>query len=156
MIEVIANDVLGKLNLTPSKDFEDFVGIEEHMKKMSSLLCLESKEVKMIGIWGPSGIGKSIIARALESRLSRHFHGKVFIDMRFISKSKEFYRKGNSDDINMKLHLQENFLSKILDKEGIKVDRLNAVREKLKRRKVLIFIDDLDDQVVLRCIGGWS
>ncbi|XP_056844188.1 LOW QUALITY PROTEIN: disease resistance protein RPS6-like [Raphanus sativus] len=154
MIEVIANDVLGKLNLTPSKDFEDFVGIEEHMKKMSSLLCLESKEVKMIGIWGPSGIGKSIIARALESRLSRHFHGKVFIDMRFISKSKEFYRKGNSDDINMKLHLQENFLSKILDKEGIKVDRLNAVREKLKRRKVLIFIDDLDDQVVLDALAG--
>ncbi|CAF2142438.1 BnaA02g24540D [Brassica napus] len=154
MIEVIANDVLGKLNLTQSKDFEDFVGIEEHMEKMSSLLCLESKEVKMIGIWGPSGIGKSIIARALEARLSRHFHGKVFIDMRFISKSKEYYRKGNSDDINMKLHLQENFLSKILDKEGVKVDTLNAVREKLKRQKVLIFFDDLDDQVVLDALAG--
>ncbi|CAF1919463.1 unnamed protein product [Brassica napus] len=154
MIEVIANDVLGKLNLNPTKDFEDFVGIEDHMEKMSSLLCLESKEVKMIGIWGPSGIGKSIIARALESRLSRHFHGKVFIDMRFISKSKECYLKGNSDDINMKLHLQENFLSKILDKEGVKVDTLNAVREKLKRQKVLIFIDDLDDPVVLDALAG--
>ncbi|CAA7014454.1 unnamed protein product [Microthlaspi erraticum] len=44
MIEEIANDVLGKLNLSPSNDFEDFVGIEDHITKMSSLLHLESKE----------------------------------------------------------------------------------------------------------------
>ncbi|KAL9816343.1 putative TIR domain-containing protein [Arabidopsis thaliana] len=37
MIEEIANDVLLKLNLTPSKDVEDFVGIEDHITEMSSL-----------------------------------------------------------------------------------------------------------------------
>ncbi|CAA7058359.1 unnamed protein product [Microthlaspi erraticum] len=31
MIEAIANDVLSKLLLTPSKDFENFVGIEDHI-----------------------------------------------------------------------------------------------------------------------------
>ncbi|CAF1993825.1 unnamed protein product [Brassica napus] len=130
---------------------------------MSSLLDLESKEVKMVGIWGPSGIGKTTIARALYSRLLRHFHGRIFIDRSFISKSKEVFSKANNDDYNMKLHLQEQFLSKLLGKEGIEVDHLGAVRERLKRRKVLIFIDDLDDKVVLDALvgqnqwfGSWS
>ncbi|CAA7058348.1 unnamed protein product [Microthlaspi erraticum] len=70
-------------------DFENFVGIEDHISKMSELLDLESEEVKMIGIWGSSGIGKTTIARVLFSRLSRHFQGSIYIDRRFIAKSME-------------------------------------------------------------------
>ncbi|VVB08157.1 unnamed protein product, partial [Arabis nemorensis] len=154
MIEAIANDVLGKLLLTLSNDFENFVGIEDHIAQMSVLLNLESEQVRMVGIWGSSGIGKTTIARVLFNRLSRHFQGSVYIDRRFISKSMEVYSKCNPDDYNMKLHLQENFLSKILDKQVIEVDHLGVVREKLKDMKVLIFIDDLDDQVVLDTLVG--
>ncbi|CAA7058353.1 unnamed protein product [Microthlaspi erraticum] len=121
---------------------------------MSELLDLESEEVKMIGIWGSSGIGKTTIARVLFSRLSRHFQGSIYIDRRFINKSMEIYSKSNPDDYNMKLHLQENFLCKILDKQMIEVDHLGAVREKLKNMKVLIFIDDMDDGVVLETLVG--
>ena len=163
MIEEITSDVFDKLNVTPSEDFRDFVGLEDHIEKMSPLLDLESEEVRMVGIWGPAGIGKTTIARALYSRLSRHFQGRIFIDRSFISKSKEIFSKANNDDYNMKLHLQEQFLSKLLGKEGIEVDHLGAVRERLKRRKVLIFIDDLDDKVVLDALvgqnqwfGSWS
>ncbi|CAH2066158.1 unnamed protein product [Thlaspi arvense] len=154
MIEAIVNDVLGKLLLTPSKDFENFVGIEDHIAKMSALLDLESREVRMIGIWGSSGIGKTTIARVLFNRLSRHFQGSIYIDRRFISKSMETYSKSNPDDYNMKLHLQENFLSKILGKQMIEVDHLGGVKGKLKDMKVLIFIDDLDDQMVLDTLVG--
>ncbi|KAH0938159.1 hypothetical protein HID58_005620 [Brassica napus] len=48
MIEAIANDVLDKLLLTPSKDFDNFVGIEDHIAQMSALLHLESEEVRML------------------------------------------------------------------------------------------------------------
>ncbi|KAL1225005.1 Disease resistance protein RPS6 [Cardamine amara subsp. amara] len=124
MIEKIANDVLGKLLLTTPNDSEEFVGIEDHIAAMIVLLQLESEEVRMVGIWGSSGIGKTTIARVLFNRLSRHFQGSVFIDRRFISKSMDIYRKGNPDDYSMKLHLQENFLSKILGKRHIKIDHL--------------------------------
>ncbi|KAG2264765.1 hypothetical protein Bca52824_071844 [Brassica carinata] len=154
MIEEITSDVFDKLNVTPSEDFRDFVGLEDHIEKMSPLLDLESEEVRMVGIWGPAGIGKTTIARALYSRLSRHFQGRIFIDRSFISKSKEIFSKANNDDYNMKLHLQEQFLSKLLGKEGIEVDHLGAVRERLKHRKVLIFIDDLDNKVVLDALVG--
>ncbi|KAL1220490.1 Disease resistance protein RPS6 [Cardamine amara subsp. amara] len=154
MIEAIANDVLGKLNLTPSKDFEDFVGMEDHITKMSVLLHLESEEVRMVGIWGASGIGKTTIARALYNRISHRFQSSVFIDRAFISKSMDIYNSANPDDYNMKLHLQKTFLSEILDKKDIKLNHLGVVEERLNHNKVLIFIDDLNNQVVLDTLAG--
>ncbi|KAG2291016.1 hypothetical protein Bca52824_037685 [Brassica carinata] len=154
MVEEIADDVLDKLNLSPSDEFEDFVGIEDHIREMSSLLHLDSKEVKMVGIWGPSGIGKTTIARALFSRLSRRFQNSVFIDKVFISKSMEVHRGANLCDYNMKLHLQRAFLAEVLDKRDIKIDHIGAVGKMLRHRKALIFIDDLDDQDVLEALAG--
>ncbi|CAN6867145.1 unnamed protein product [Brassica oleracea] len=154
MIEHIANDVLNKFLSTASKDFNDFVGIDDHIAKMSVLLHMECEEVRMVGIWGSSGIGKTTIGRALFSRLSRHFQSSIFIDRAFISKSMEIYSRGNPDDYNMKLNLQRNFLSEILDKKDIKIDHLGALAERLKYHKVLVIIDDLDDQVVLDTLAG--
>ncbi|XP_023634081.1 probable disease resistance protein RPP1 isoform X2 [Capsella rubella] len=57
MTEKIATDVSNMLNLsTPSRDFDGLVGMGAHMKEMESLLCMGSDKVRMIGIWGPSGI----------------------------------------------------------------------------------------------------
>ncbi|CAF1894700.1 unnamed protein product [Brassica napus] len=154
MIEEIANDVVCKLNLTPSRDCKDYAGLEDHIAKLSLLLHLESEEVRIVGIWGTSGIGKTTIARVLYNRLSRHFQGSIFIDKAFISKSMKYYSTSNADDYNMKLHLQENFLSKILGTKDIQIDHLGVVEDRLKSKKVLIFIDDLDDQVVLDTLVG--
>ncbi|CAH8278647.1 unnamed protein product [Arabidopsis lyrata] len=154
MIEAIIADVLGELALTPSKDYEDFVGIETHIAKMNFLLHLEAKEVRMVGICGPSGIGKTSIARVLFNRLSRRFRCNVFIDRAFLSKSMEHYSGANLGDYNMKLHLQGIFLSEILGKRDIKICHLGAVGERLKNHKVLIFIDDLEYQVVLDTLAG--
>ena len=154
MIEEIANDVLGKLLLTSPKDSENFVGIEDHLAKLSVLLQLDAEEVRMVGLWGSSGIGKTTIARVLFQRLSRHFRGSIFIDRAFVSKTMEIFKAANPDDYNMKLHLQRNFLSEILGKGDIKINHLNAVGERLKNQKVLIFIDDFDDQVVLDALVG--
>ncbi|XP_056844007.1 disease resistance protein RPS6-like [Raphanus sativus] len=154
MIEEIVSDVLDKLLLTSSKDSEDFVGIEYHIAKLSVLLQLEDEQVRMVGLWGSSGVGKTTIARVLFQRFSRHFQSSIFIDRAFLSKSMEIYSKANPDDYNMKLHLQGHFLSKILGKGDIKINHLSAIWERLKHHKVLIFIDDLDDQVVLDALVG--
>ncbi|KAL1226130.1 Protein VARIATION IN COMPOUND TRIGGERED ROOT growth response [Cardamine amara subsp. amara] len=153
MIEEIVNDILGKLLSTSSKDFEDFVGIKDHIENMSVLLQLESKEVKMVGIWGSSGIGKTTIARALFNQISRHFQGSIFIDRSFVSKIKEIYSRANPDDHNMKLHLQEQFLSEIMGIKDIKIDHLGALRDRVKHQKLLIVIDDLDDLTVLKVLA---
>ncbi|AED95394.1 Disease resistance protein (TIR-NBS-LRR class) family [Arabidopsis thaliana] len=155
MIEEIANDVLAKLLLTSSTDSaENSIGIEDHIANMSVLLKLEAEEVRMVGIWGSSGIGKTTIARALFNQLSRHFPVSKFIDRAFVYKSRETYKGANPDDPNMKLHLQGCFLSEILGKKDIKIDHLGALGERLKHQKTLIIIDDLDDLVVLDSLVG--
>ncbi|CAN7002344.1 unnamed protein product [Brassica oleracea var. botrytis] len=49
MIEAIVGDILVKLNLTPSRDFDEFVGINDHIAKMS--VCTE-KFLSLLMIWG--------------------------------------------------------------------------------------------------------
>ncbi|CAG7894835.1 unnamed protein product, partial [Brassica rapa] len=154
LIEEIANDVLEKLLLTTSKDSENFVGIEDHISKLRVLLQLEAEEVRMVGLWGSSGIGKTTIARVLFQRLSRHFQGSIFIDRGFVSKSTDIFNRANPDDYNIKLHLQKIFLSKFLGKKNIEISQLGELAGRLKHQKVLIFIDDLDDQVVLDALVG--
>lgn len=131
MIEEITNDILGQLKLTSPKDFDDFVGMEDHIEEIRSRLRLESEEVKMVGIWGPSGIGKTTIARAAFNRLSCNFQGSIFIDRAFVSKTRNIYKRANPDDYNMRLHLQRNFLCEILGKRHLKIDHLGAVGESL-------------------------
>ncbi|ESQ55742.1 hypothetical protein EUTSA_v10026940mg, partial [Eutrema salsugineum] len=113
MIEKIADDVSNKL-ITTSDCYGDLVGIEAHLEAMSSILCLESEEARMVGILGPSGIGKSTIGRALF----------------------------------------KNFLSEILGQKDLQIYQLGAVEQRLKLKKVLIVLDDVDDIELLKTLVG--
>lgn len=143
MIETIANDVSSKLTITASEDFGEFVRIEDHISNMNTLLSLETEEVRMVGIWGPSGIGKSAIARALHSRLAHRFRRSVFVDLSFVFRRLDGY----CGHYGAKLHLQTLVLFEILCQKYIEVGHLGMVRERLKDQRVLIILDDADDQV---------
>ncbi|CAN6839473.1 unnamed protein product [Brassica oleracea] len=142
MIQQIAIDVSNKLNLTPSRDFDGMVGLEAHLTSLKSLLCLECDDVKMIGIWGPAGIGKTTIARALYNQVSSSFSFKCFMeDLKGIYKS-----NGNYDS---KLGLQRLLLSRILNDSDVKVHHLGAIKHWLHNQRVLIILDDVDDLEIL-------
>jgi len=138
MIQKIATDVSDKLNLTPSRDFEGMVGMEAHLKRLNSLLCLESDEVKMIGIWGPAGIGKTTIARTLFNKISSIFPFKCFME------NLKGSIKGGAEHYS-KLSLQKQLLSEILKQENMKIHHLGTIKQWLHDQKVLIILDDVDD-----------
>ncbi|EFH46881.1 predicted protein [Arabidopsis lyrata subsp. lyrata] len=149
MIQKIATDVLNKLNLTPSRDFDGMVGLEAHLAKLKSMLCLESDEVKMIGIWGPAGIGKSTIARALDNQLSSSFQLKCFMgNLKGSLKSIV-----GVDEHDSKLWLQNQLMSKILNQENMKIHHLGAIKERLHDQRVLIILDDVDDLKILEVLA---
>nr|AAM18462.1 disease resistance protein RPP4 [Arabidopsis thaliana] len=145
MVKKIANDVSNKLFPLP-KGFGDFVGIEDHIKAIKSILCLESKEARiMVGIWGQSGIGKSTIGRALFSQLSSQFHHRAFITYKSTS---------GSDVSGMKLSWEKELLSEILGQKDIKIDHFGVVEQRLKHKKVLILLDDVDNLEFLKTLVG--
>ncbi|KAG5375003.1 hypothetical protein IGI04_039599 [Brassica rapa subsp. trilocularis] len=131
MIVKIAADVANKVNVIPSMDFEGMVGMEARLKKVNSYLQGECNEVKMIGIQGPAGIGKTTIARALFNQLSADFELKCFIDL------KESYR---SDGIDVK-HEWEHQLSKLENSLDKKIeDVLKVGYDKLSKKDKSLFL----------------
>lgn len=116
------------------------VGLEAHLTEVKSLLCLECDDVKMIGIWGPAGIGKTTIARALFDQLSSSFRFVCFMG----NLKGGYESRVGVDDYDSKLGLQSQFLSRILDRKDMRVHHLGAIKEWLRDQRVLIILDDVD------------
>ena len=115
MIEKIARDVSDILNVTPCRDFDGMVGLNDHLREMESLLDLKNDGVKIVGISGPAGIGKSTIATALHGRLSNMFQRTCFVD-----NLRESYKIG-LDEYRLKLHLQQQLLAYVLNQDKIRL-----------------------------------
>ncbi|XP_010482143.1 PREDICTED: disease resistance protein RML1B-like [Camelina sativa] len=148
MIEKIARDVSDKLvATTPSNDFDGMVGLEPHLLEMKSLLDLDNDGVKIVGIYGPAGIGKTTIARALQSLISNRFQLTCFVE-----NLRGSYHSG-LDDYGLKLRLQEHLLSKILNHNEMRIGHLGVIQDRLCDMKVLIVLDDVDDLKQLEALA---
>ncbi|KAK9205696.1 hypothetical protein WN943_015965 [Citrus x changshan-huyou] len=80
LVKEIAADIFKKLeDMSDSTDLDGFVGLNSRIEEVKSLLCLESRDVRIVGIWGMGGIGKTTIASAVFHQISRHFHGNCFM-----------------------------------------------------------------------------
>ncbi|KAG7589920.1 Toll/interleukin-1 receptor homology (TIR) domain [Arabidopsis suecica] len=141
MIEEIVEGISNKLLIMQPVDFSDIVGMEAHMELLNSLLSMESEdEVRMIGIWGMGGIGKTTIARCLFDRFSRTFPARCFLEN--VSK---IYRNHNLS------YLREKFLSTTLGlcEEKMKLSGVELgpqeIMARFGHRKVFVVLDNVDD-----------
>jgi hypothetical protein len=151
MTEKIATDVSNMLNnYSPSRDFDGLIGMDAHMKEMESLLCLDSDEVRMIGIWGPSGIGKTTIARVLYSQFSENFELSIFMGN---IKELMYTRPVCSDEYSAKIQLQKQFLSQIINHKDMELHHLGVAQDRLNDKKVLIVLDSIDQSIQLDAIA---
>ena len=150
LIEYIATDVSNKLNLSaPCSDFDGLVGMESRMAEMRQVLQLDSDEVRKIGILGPPGIGKTTIARSLFNRHSQDFQLSVFMD----NIKRKFVIMACSDDYSVKLDFQKQFMSQLTNETGIKIPHLGVAKDRLKDKKVLVVLDDVDQLVQLEAMA---
>ena len=139
LINKVASDVLAVLGFTPSNDFDNFVGIGSQITEIKSKLSLQSEEVKVIGIVGPAGIGKTTIARVLYDQLSPDFPFSTFLE-----NIRGSYEKPCGKDYQLKLRLQKHLLSEMFNQRDIEVRHLGVAQEILSGKKVLVVLDEVD------------
>ncbi|KAG5628090.1 hypothetical protein H5410_013308 [Solanum commersonii] len=126
---------------------QDVVGINAHLEKLKSRLQIVINDVRVLGIWGIGGIGKTTITKAIFDTLSHQFKAACFL-----ADVKENARKNQ-------LHsLQNTLLSELLRKKdnyiNNKYDGKCMIPRRLSSMKVLIVLDDINERDHLEYLAG--
>ncbi|KAK4259307.1 hypothetical protein QN277_005651 [Acacia crassicarpa] len=145
----ITCEVAARINLKPLHVTNYPVGLEFRVKEVISCLDIWStKEIKMIGIWGGGGIGKSTLARAVYNSIADNFEGVCFLsDVR-----------KQSEMPNGLSHLQEKLLGRLLEEKDLKLgdyhEGIPIIEHRLSQKKILLILDDVDEPNQLKALAG--
>ncbi|KAK2996072.1 hypothetical protein RJ640_002655 [Escallonia rubra] len=138
---------MSKLGDTVSSDVDNLVGVGCRVEKMISLLAMGVEDVRIVGIYGVSGIGKTIIAKVTFDKISNLFEGCSFL-----------HEVGESSKKSGRQSLQERLLSEILMERGVKIknvfEGINLTKQRLRHKKVFVVLDDVDHADQLEALAG--
>ncbi|KAK2421535.1 disease resistance protein RPV1 [Trifolium repens] len=146
----IVEEVLKKLTLGITLHVGDYVvGREPQQQHVISLLNVGSDDtVHMVGIHGIGGIGKTTLALAIFNLIAHQFQGSCFLEN----------VRENSDKHGLP-YLQKIILSKVvgnkIELEGVR-QGISMIQERLRQKKFLLVIDDVNVPEQLQAIAGKS
>jgi ABC-type glutathione transport system ATPase component len=140
------------LNSIVSIVSDGLFGIESRVEEMmNSYLGIGVDDVRFVGICGMGGIGKTTLARALYERIACQFDANCFL----ANVREEAEKHGL-------VALQKQLLSITIQTKSTNIMNdnsvANAISNRLRGKKVLIIVDDVDQPEQLRVLvkkGCW-
>ncbi|XP_076935824.1 TMV resistance protein N-like isoform X3 [Bidens hawaiensis] len=147
VIELIVEWVSLKLRPFDMNVDENLIGMERRMQDLDAYLKVGLKDVRIVGIKGMGGAGKTTLARAIFDKISVNFEGKSFVE--------DVRDKASWLGLEK---LQEQVLSDVLNDKSISIsgvyDGKNLMRKRLLSKRVLVVLDDVDRRDQLEMLAG--
>ena len=147
-IQTLVNSVLAELSKW-SGVAAFTVGLDSRVEEGLNLLDLKSNSIRVLGLHGPGGVGKSTIAKALYNKLVAHFECRSLI-----SDVKKILAPENGL-LSLQIKLIED-----LSGVGSHVSEVNsglvAIKRIVQEKPVLIILDDVDDVSQLKAVPDWK
>ncbi|KAL5554491.1 hypothetical protein UlMin_041892 [Ulmus minor] len=131
---------LDTINSKRSDDFKGLVGIPKRLEKIKSFL--DSQAVRVVGIWGMGGIGKTTLAKLVFKRFYNDFEGSYFAP----SVREKVTKKGLDT-------LEREVFSELLGEKDLDILK-SDVNDRLSRKRILLILDDVDDFEQLERLAG--
>ncbi|KAH0774906.1 hypothetical protein KY290_012043 [Solanum tuberosum] len=145
-IKKLVDDIFPKSLQIISPFPESLVGMKSQVEKVTSLLDMESNDVRSIGIWGMGGIGKTEMANVLHQRYCHQFEADCFLG-----------DVGKLHQENGLTWLQQIVICKLLGEKltlTSEHEGMNILKNRLRWKKVLFIIDDVNHQEQLEFLVG--
>ncbi|XP_028801945.1 disease resistance protein TAO1 [Neltuma alba] len=143
LIGLLVQRILKELINTPVGLTEFTVGLNARIEELLASLGMKSNGVRVLGLFGMGGVGKTTLAKALFNRLVGHFKHRSFISS---------VREVSSKDGG--LIALRNKIIRDISSEVVVGDDIPAFKRTVDRYRVLIFLDDVDDVKQLDTLIG--
>ncbi|KAG7945375.1 hypothetical protein I3843_15G148900 [Carya illinoinensis] len=123
--------------------------MESHVQDIDLLLSIGMNDIRMVGIFGVGGIGKTTIAKRIYNSIFLQFDGHCFLKN----------VRETSNQVGGLVQMQNTLLNEILKASKCfdvgNVDRgVYELKRRLCSRRVLLILDDVDELVQLETLAG--
>ncbi|GJW78976.1 Toll/interleukin-1 receptor domain-containing protein [Tanacetum coccineum] len=147
VIQIIVDAISDKLlSSNYSNIDEELVGMTDRVNDLISKLEIGTGGVRMVGIWGIGGGGKTTLATCVYMKIKGRFHGHCIVS--------NIREESSKSGITT---LQAKILSTLLKKQvGVQNEEegRRLIESRLCHSNVLIILDDVDDRKQLEALAG--